>query len=149
MFWPVKIRPLATIAAPTAKPEYGAYARPMASRARSTASSINALIASGRAGSVTDDLLLRIGRCGFPRDEHGGDPASLDLLRLEPQALELPLLTGIRDLAEQVEDEPTDRIPLLVRELGIEQLVHIVDRGLPRHAVNPIADLDHVGHFGV
>src|SRR5512132_1560487 len=149
MFWPVKIRPFATIAAPTAKPEYGAYARPMASRARSTASSINALTSSGTSGSVTDDLLLRIGRCGSPRDEHRGDPASLDLFRLEPQTLELHLLTRFRDLAEQLEDEPPDRIPLLVRELGIEQLVHVVDRGLPRYAVDPLADLDHVGHFGV
>src|SRR6476619_3633994 len=149
MFWPVKIWPFAMMAAPTAKPEYGAYARPMASPARSTASSINALIASGTAGSVTDDLLLRIGRCRFPRDEHGGDPASLDLFRLEPQTLELPLLARFRDLAEQVEDEPADRIPLLVREFRIEQLVHIVDRRLPRHAVDPVADLDHVGHFGV
>src|SRR5512132_374184 len=149
MFWPVKIRPFATIAAPTAKPEYGAYARPMASRARSTASSINALISAGTAGSVTDDLLVRIGRCGLPRDEHGGDPATLDLLRLEPQALVLRLLTRVRDLAEQLQDEPCDRIPLLIRELGVEQLVHVVDRGLPRHAEDAVANLDHVGHFGV
>src|SRR5213592_2466954 len=42
MFWPVKIRPFAMTAAPTAKPEYGAYALSIAARASRTASSISA-----------------------------------------------------------------------------------------------------------
>src|SRR6266550_7184952 len=149
MFWPVKIWPFATIAAPTAKPEYGAYARSIASRACLTASSISAWASCGTAPSVTHDLLPRIGRPRLPRDEHGRHPAPLDLLGLEPEALVLGLLTRFRDLAEQLEDESPDRVPLLVRELGIEQFVHIVDRGLAGHAIDPVADRDHIGHLGV
>ena len=45
--------------------------------------------------------------------------------------------------------EAGDRVPFLVGQLDVEQLVHVVDRGLPRHAVHAVAHGDQLGLLAV
>src|SRR4029077_8058155 len=127
MFSPVKMVPPATRAAPTGKPEYGAYARCIAARAASTArstvaSSIATMLAAGDLGGI--------GGIRQPRDQDLRDATALHVLGDDPQVPELRGLAGVRDLAEQIEHEPADRVPLLVGEIDVEQLVEVIDGGL-------------------
>src|SRR6478672_3696915 len=100
--------------------------------------------ASAIVGDVVVDDLDR-----NPADHDGGDPATLHLGGSELEALKILLVAGRRDLAEDVEYETADRVPFLVGELHVEHLVHVVDRGLPRDAVDTIAELDHLGLLDV
>src|SRR4249919_323455 len=59
------------------------------------------------------------------------DPGALDLENLEAAAVVLDLVAGLGGAAEQAEDEPSDRVVVLDRQLALELLVEVVDREGP------------------
>ena len=56
------------------------------------------------------------------------DAPSLHLLGPQPVAVALDGLALDRHVAEQVEDEAADGVPVALGQLGVEQLVDLVDR---------------------
>src|SRR5512132_4462328 len=139
MFTPVKTRPPARIAAPTWNSLYGAYALVRTSAAAATSSSI--CFSGGLlSGCLRWPRLLGI--LGLARDQHLGDATPVHLLRLEHQILVGDLLALLGDGAEQAQHQPAHRIPLLVGELGVEELVHLIDPQPPVDAVGPVPKID-------
>ena len=74
------------------------------------------------------------GGLGDRHDRHRRDAAALDPFGAELEALEPHRLARLGHVAEQVEDEPADGVPLRVGELDAQHLVHLVDRRAARRA---------------
>ncbi len=90
--------------------------------------------ALGRALAPGRLRVVRIGPVRDGHDRHGRDAASLDPLGPELQPLEPHRLTLVGHVAQQVEDETADGVPLRVGELDAQHLVDLVDRGAARRA---------------
>src|SRR5439155_56659 len=67
------------------------------------------------------------------RDAYQHDPATLHALGAELKAVDTRALALDGHMTERVEHQATDRVPLFRRELGVEKLVDLVDRGTARH----------------
>ena len=85
-----------------------------------------ALLLCGRA-------LGRWGRSAV-RDPHQHDAPALDAFRAELEPVDPCALALDRHVPERVEHQAAHRVPLLLGQLGVEQLVHLVDRGAAGHA---------------
>src|SRR5205807_9446431 len=118
-FAPLNVPASVETADPTKKLLYGAYARPRACRARSSRRSTS---------SATAVLRLFLRR---PNDEHLRDAAPLHLLGGEPEVLDRDGFALRRHGADQAVHRPADGVPFVVREVGLAQLVPVVDRHAP------------------
>ncbi len=83
------------------------------------------------------------------RDAHGDDPVTLHALGPELEVLEAHDLALVGHVAEQVEDEPADRVPLRVGQLDAELLAHLVDRRAAGHPQRAVAQPLDRGHLDV
>src|SRR6266851_9412669 len=90
-------------------------------------------------------------RRGRPRrrDADPADAAALDLLGREPVPVAHDRLTLVRDVAQQVEDEPPDRVPVALRQLGVQELVGLVDREPGVHPEVAVGERLHEGLLDV
>ena len=60
-----------------------------------------------------------------------GDPPAVDFLGNEPVTIEVSRLTLLGDVAQEVVQEPADRVPVTFGKLVADELVHLVDREAP------------------
>src|SRR5579884_398276 len=75
------------------------------------------------------------------RDRDPLDPVSLHLEHVEPHPVVGDVVARLRRPPELAEHEAGDRVEVLVRQVGAEAVVELVDREHPVHPVRVFADL--------
>ncbi len=73
----------------------------------------------------------------------------LDEFRDEPMTLELDHVAGLRNPLERGEDEPSDRVEVLVGQVDAQSVVEVVDVGRARDDQLSGGELLNVGSIGV
>src|SRR5439155_7996394 len=86
-------------------------------------------------------VALAVATALLERDGEAVDARAFDLDDLEAHAVVGDLVAGLRGAAEEAEDEAGHRVVVLVREVGPEPLVEVVDRKRPVDPDRVLVDL--------
>src|SRR4051794_124073 len=105
---------------------------------------------SGRASrSGVGERGRRLARLGGRRHEHRHDALAFHALHREVVALARDRLAAVGNTTEEVEDESTDGVPLVVGEVHTEKVAHVTDRRASVHAQPTAGQALDLGVFDV